>query len=83
MSRFRYSLLAAAAVLAAAPLAAQRTALKSCTRFEPYFHVASPLSPTSAAKADRVAWNTYEKGMRNVYTAAAPRWKPLNPPNFR
>ena len=33
------SLLAAALALAAAPLAAQRTDLKTGTRFEPYFNV--------------------------------------------
>ncbi|MCI0433875.1 MAG: prolyl oligopeptidase family serine peptidase [Gemmatimonadetes bacterium] len=32
----------------------------------------SPLEIVSAAAADRVAWVTYEEGMRNVYTAAAP-----------
>ena len=83
MSRVRYSLLAAAAVLLSAPLAAQRTDLKAGTRFEPYFNVASPLTLTSAAKVDRVAWKTYEKGMRNVYTAAAPLWRPVNLTNFR
>jgi len=70
-------------LLAAPSLVAQRTDLKTNTRFEPYFNVASPLSLTSAAKADRVAWKTYEKGMRNVYTAAAPQWKPVNLTHFR
>src|SRR5690349_4787523 len=32
---------------------------------------------TSARSADRVAWVTYERGMRNVYTAAAPDFKPV------
>ena len=77
MSFSRRSLLAVALVLAAAPLAAQRTDLKTGTRFEPYFNVASPMLLTSAARADRVAWKTYERGMRNVYTAAAPLWKPV------
>ncbi len=58
MSRSRFPLLAVAVALAAAPLGAQRTDLLTNTRFEPYFDVASPLSLTSAAKADRVAeWN--------------------------
>jgi dipeptidyl-peptidase-4 len=83
MSPSRYSLLAVAAVLAAAPIAAQRTDLKTGTKFEPYFNVASPELLTSASKADRVAWKTYEKGMRNVYSAAAPQWKPVNLTNFR
>ena len=76
------TLLACAALLAAVPLAAQRTDLKTNTRFEPYFNVASPLSLDAASKADRVAWKTYEKGMRNVYTAAAPAWKPVKLTKF-
>ncbi len=82
MSRFRRFLLAVSAVVAASPVAAQRTDLLTNTKFEPYFNVASPLSLTAAAKADRVAWKTYEKGMRNVYTAAAPSWKPVNLTRF-
>ncbi|MHB1311796.1 MAG: S9 family peptidase [Gemmatimonadaceae bacterium] len=77
------TLLACAALLAAAsPLAAQRTDMKTGTRFEPYFDVASPLSLNAARTADRIAWKTYEKGMRNVYTAAAPAWKPVKLTQF-
>ena len=76
------TLLACAALLAAGPLAAQRTDMKTGTKFEPYFDVASPLSLEAARKADRVAWLTYEKGMRNVYTAAAPAWKPVKLTQF-
>jgi len=83
MSLMHRGLVVLASVLAVAPLAAQRTDLKTHTKFEAYFDVASPLSLTTAAKVDRVAWKTYEKGMRNVYTAAAPRWTPVNLTNFR
>ncbi|MHB1070381.1 MAG: TolB family protein, partial [Gemmatimonadaceae bacterium] len=82
MSRFRRFLMVLTAGLAASPLAAQRTDLLTNTKFEPYFNVASPLSLVAAARADRVAWKTYEKGMRNVYTAAAPSWKPVNLTRF-
>ncbi len=82
MSISRRTLVALAAALVATPLAAQRTDMKTNTKFEPYFNVASPLSLTSAEKTDRVAWKTYEKGMRNVYTAAAPSWKPVNLTRF-
>ncbi len=82
MSRTHRGLIALAVAFAATPLAAQRTDLLTNTKFEPYFNVASPLSLTSATKADRVAWKTYEKGMRNVYTAAAPSWKPVNLTKF-
>lgn len=71
-----------AALVLAAPMAAQRTDLLTNTKFQPYFDVASPLSLTAAARSDRLAWKSYEKGMRNVYTAAAPTWKPVNLTKF-
>jgi len=43
---------------------------------------ASPLEISSAKKTDRVAWVTYERGMRNVYTAAAPDFKPVRLTHF-
>src|SRR5688572_12191391 len=61
----------------ATPILAQAT--KS---FEPYFNVASPLELTAAKKADRVAWTVYEKGLRNVYTAGAPDFKPVRVTRF-
>ncbi len=45
----------------------------------------SPAFPTdlvAARKADRIAWIAYEKGMRNVYTAAAPDFTPVRLTNF-
>lgn len=42
---------------------------------EAFMSPSSPLELVSARRADRVAWIAYEKGMRNVYTAAAPSWK--------
>src|SRR3954469_19791976 len=43
---------------------------------------ASPLELSSARSADRVAWVTYERGMRNVYTAAAPDFKSVRLTRF-
>ncbi len=43
---------------------------------------ASPLEITAAKKADRVAWMAYERGMRNVYTAAAPSFRPVRLTSF-
>ncbi|AHG92936.1 WD40-like beta Propeller containing protein (plasmid) [Gemmatirosa kalamazoonensis] len=43
---------------------------------------ASPLELTAAHKADRVAWVAYERGMRNVYTAAAPDFRPVRVTSF-
>jgi dipeptidyl aminopeptidase/acylaminoacyl peptidase len=36
----------------------------------------------SAKKADRIAWIAYERGQRNVYTAAAPDFKPVRLTSF-
>jgi dipeptidyl aminopeptidase/acylaminoacyl peptidase len=44
---------------------------------EQFFSPASPLELVSARRADRLAWVAYEKGMRNVYTAAAPNFTPV------
>ncbi|HSC26349.1 MAG TPA: hypothetical protein VLD67_03690, partial [Vicinamibacterales bacterium] len=38
---------------------------------------AYPFELVSAAKADRIAWLAYERGRRNVYTAAAPAFRPV------
>ena len=43
---------------------------------------ASPLTLVSANKADRVAWMAYDRGMRNVYTAAAPSFTPVRVTSF-
>ena len=43
---------------------------------------ASPLEVSAARKSDRLAWVTYEKGMRNVYVASAPAFKPLRITRF-
>ncbi len=37
----------------------------------------------SARKADRIAWIAYEKGERNVYTAAAPDFRPVKVTDFK
>lgn len=37
-----------------------------------------PWGLTSAAKADRLAWVFYSQGARNVWTAAAPDYNPIN-----
>src|SRR5206468_465967 len=43
---------------------------------------ASPLQLTAAKRADRVAWISYERGMRNVYAAGAPAFKPVRLTRF-
>ena len=50
--------------------------------FANYFNVPSALELASAKKADRIAWTVYEKGMRNIYSAAAPSFTPSRITNF-
>jgi dipeptidyl-peptidase 4 len=52
------------------------------------FSVADVLSPAfpyslvSATGADRIAWIEYERGMRNVYTATPPEYRPVRLTSF-
>jgi dipeptidyl aminopeptidase/acylaminoacyl peptidase len=65
--------LAPALLLAwSAPLAAQDK-----PTIAQFMSPSSPLELTAARKADRVAWATYDRGLRNVYTAAAPNFTPV------
>ncbi|MEN9507816.1 MAG: hypothetical protein RLZZ621_379 [Gemmatimonadota bacterium] len=49
---------------------------------EPWLSPASPLTLVAAKKTDRLAWMVYERGLRNVFTAAAPTWTPVRVTNF-
>jgi dipeptidyl-peptidase 4 len=68
----------AAALAAALPLHAQ----ESKPTIAQFLSPASPLEITSAQKADRIAWMAYDRGMRNVFTAGAPDFKPVRLSNF-
>jgi dipeptidyl-peptidase-4 len=74
MRALRVLLLAVPAVLAA-----QAPAKPTVAQF---MSPASPLELTTAKKADRIAWMVYDRGMRNVYTAAAPAFTPVRLTNF-
>ena len=67
----------AALTLSTLPLAAQ-----SKPTIAQFLSPASPLELSSARKADRVAWVSYERGMRNVYAAGAPAFKPVRLTRF-
>ncbi|MGH7461109.1 MAG: S9 family peptidase [Longimicrobiales bacterium] len=71
---------AAAAMLGltlVAPLRAQNK-----PTVEQFFGPPSPLELNVAKKADHVAWTVYEKGLRNVYAAAAPAFAPVRITSF-
>src|SRR5690348_14737920 len=69
----------ALALLAPSVVAAQQA---TKITFANYFNVPSALELASAKKADRIAWTSYEKGMRNIYSAAAPSFTPTRITNF-
>jgi dipeptidyl-peptidase 4 len=49
---------------------------------EQFMSPPSPLEMGTAKKADRLAWVTYERGVRNVYTAVAPDFKSVRVTKF-
>src|SRR5688572_8931742 len=57
--------------------AAQLSAQAKKPTIEQFMSPASPLELVAAKKADRLAWPVYDRGMRNVYTAAAPNFTPV------
>lgn len=98
MSRFtvRTPFGTAALVVAAFPLAAiaqlrptnpsrmplSPAANRTQYTIDQFMSPASPLEVSASRKSDRIAWVTYERGMRNVYTAAAPDFKPVRITKF-
>ncbi|MGQ0640888.1 MAG: S9 family peptidase [Gemmatimonadaceae bacterium] len=63
-------------------LVVQQSSAQGRPTVEQFMSPSSPLELVSARKADRVAWMAYEKGMRNVYTAAAPNFAPVRLTRF-
>jgi dipeptidyl aminopeptidase/acylaminoacyl peptidase len=64
-------------LLLAAPLFAQQR-----PTIAQFMSPAAPLELTAARKADRIAWMAYDRGMRNVFTAAAPDFRPVRLTRF-
>ena len=79
MRRLLVRSLIASAVLAApiVPVAAQAK-----PTIEQFLSPAYPSELVSAKKADRIAWIAYDRGMRNIYTAAGPDFKPVRLTKF-
>ncbi len=55
---------------------------QSKASIEQFLSPSSPLEITSSHRADRVAWIAYDRGMRNVYSAAAPDFKAVRLTKF-
>jgi dipeptidyl-peptidase-4 len=81
MLRIRCIRRALTAVLAALVFAPQLYAQTKPTIAQ-FLAPASPSDLVSAKKADRIAWIVYDRGMRNIYTAAGPDYKPVRLTNF-
>src|ERR1051325_6355214 len=47
-----------------------------------FMSAAFPDELIAARKADRIAWVSNDKGMRNVYTAVAPAFRPVRVTSF-
>ena len=77
LSRHASALAATCFTLLAAQLGAQTKPTVA-----QFLSPSSPLEITRAKDANRVAWVAYEKGMRNVYTAAAPDFKAVRLTSF-
>src|SRR4051812_20169947 len=68
-----------AAALIAGPVSAQ---YKPKYTVEQFLSPPFPLVFASAKKADRIAWVGYDRGKRNVFTAAAPTFTPVKLTHF-
>src|SRR5262249_11308475 len=74
----------AVVLTAAAPSAAPGSAAPptSPPAIEPFLAPGYPTGTVSAREAHRLAWTAYEHGHRNVFTAAAPDFRPLQLTRF-
>jgi dipeptidyl-peptidase 4 len=79
-------LLAASALAPALPATAQAPRAAAVSQATPtidgFIHPGFPSGLVAAARTDRVAWLANERGLRNVYTAAAPDFRPVRVTSF-
>jgi dipeptidyl-peptidase 4 len=67
----------AVVLLGAAALGAPAVSAQHQPTLAQYLKPGFPSDLVSARKADRIAWIAYEAGKRNVFTAAAPAFRPV------
>ena len=79
LHRIHAAILVAIVALTLAPMA---SAQPKGPTIDQFLSAAYPLELVSAKKADRVAWIAYDRGLRNVYTAAAPDFRPVRVTRF-
>src|ERR1700730_14741793 len=79
MIRSRLFVALSAMAIIATPLSAQ---YKPKYTGEQFLSPPFPLVFASARKADRIAWVGYDRGKRNIFTAAAPSFAPVKLTHF-
>jgi dipeptidyl-peptidase 4 len=62
--------------------AAASTKKAAPNSIEAFMGPPSPLEISAAKKRDKIAWVSYERGMRNVYVASGPDFKPIKVTQF-
>ncbi len=70
------------AVLVVSSALSSALSAQSAPTIAQFMSPASPLMLATAKKVDRIAWMAYDRGMRNVYTAAAPDYKAVRLTSF-
>ena len=70
------------AAVALSTVVAMPVAAQSKPTYEQFLSPAYPSELVSAKKADRVAWIAYDRGLRNIYSAAAPDFKAVRLTKF-
>ena len=73
---------ALSAILVATPALLAAQTRSAAYTIDQFLSPASPLEVSAARKADKLAWVTYEKGMRNIHVASAPSFKAARITNF-
>ena len=84
MRRFRspFVLSLAAVVFWVSGSGAVAPAPQTVPAYQQFLSPASPLEVVAARNVDRIAWTSFQEGMRNAYTAAAPAFTPRRLTNF-
>src|SRR5262245_61850346 len=81
---FTLPVAAGAQTRSAGPNASAATPAKKVApnSIEAFMGPPSPLEISAAKKRDKIAWVSYERGMRNVYVASGPDFKPVKVTQF-
>ena len=74
------------ALILASSVVAERGPIAPAPQHQPtiaqFLKPGLPIELVSASRVDRIAWIAYEEGLRNVFTAAAPAFKPVRVTSF-